>query len=273
VSRPAISVILASTADAERFRPTVDSVLQQSLDAEIIGVVPFETRDALRDLLPEIAIAVGVRAADWTRGRALNAGAGAASAPIHATVDVGRALPRVDWLERVIAHHRRPEVVGASGARYDQERRPLVEARDVRAADWTPEWCFSASAAGWRATAWASCPFPAGTTAAEDRIWAWWVLRDGSRLVVDPFLQLEGRPDNRPTARSIMRATAADWHGLVSAGTPVSAPSLRDALASWWNEVDSGSATPAALQRLNYYRLSRALGRWAGGRRALRRRR
>ena len=240
------------------------------MTAEIVGVIAPQDRAATRAVAPEIDVLVDLDTAYWTPGRALNAGAAAATAPVHATVRPGRELPRADWLERVLAHHRRPEVAGASGARFAPEGGLLLQARDVREADWTPTWAFSTAAAAWRATAWASRPFHAAVPAAEDLIWAWEVLCSGHVLVVDPFLQLEGPPDEPPRVSSILRRTADDWASLVGAGTPVIAPSVPRALAGWWGEIDSASTTPAALQRLNYFRLARALGQWLGGRRARR---
>jgi hypothetical protein len=270
VRSPAISIILTSRREPHRLRPTLDSVLAQQVTAEIVGVVTPQDRNATRAIAPEIDVLVELDMAEWTPGRALNAGAAAATAPVHATVRAGRELPRADWLERILAHHRRPEVAGASGARLDRQGRLLLEARDVRAADWTPTWAFSTAAGGWRAATWACRPFHEAAPAAEDQIWAWHVLRRGLVLVVDPLLQLEGPPDEPPRASSILRRTAEHWDSLVSAGAPVTAPSVRQALAGWWEEIDCESATPAALQRLNYFRLARALGRWVGGRRARR---
>jgi hypothetical protein len=267
---PIVSLLLPVGADPHRLRPTLDSLCGQSVRAETVVVVTPDQREVARAVAPEIETLVDIPAAHWTAGRALNAACAAATAPIHATVAPGRELPRTDWLERVLAHHRREDVVGASGARRDREQRLLFHARDVRAGDWDASWGFSTTAGAWRATAWAQCRFPETADAAEDWIWAWEILRDGGVLVVDPFLQLDGPPLHPPHAWSIFRRTADEWAALVSAGTPVTAPSFREAVGAWWTEVDGGSATPAALQRLNYYRLARALGRWLGGERARR---
>jgi hypothetical protein len=267
---PAVSLVLPMRGDLQRVRPTLDSIAEQSGTVQIVGVVAPQDHDVARVVAPEIDVMVELDTARWTPGRALNAGAAAAAAPILATVRMGRRLPRADWLERMLAHLRRPEVAGASGARLAPEGGPLLEARDVGSADWTVNWGFSTAAAGWRAADWAHRPFFEEAAAGEDRIWACEVLRSGRVLVVDPFLQVEGAPDERPAAWSILRRTSDEWAGLVTAGTPVAAPSLRQALGEWWGDVDGASATPAALQRLNYYRLARALGRWTGGRRAQR---
>jgi hypothetical protein len=262
VSSAAISVILLLPEDQRRLSPTLDSIRGQTVAAEVVLVCPSDRRAATA----KVDRLVDVLAREWTVGRALNAGAAVAGAPVHATVVTGRELPRADWLERVLAHHQRPEVAGASGARFDPDRRVLLEPRDVRAPEWSPNWGFSAAAGGWRAATWARSPFP--ETAPEDRIWGWRVVRDGAVLVVDPFLQLEGPPPYPVGARSIFRRTADEWAGLLAAGAPIAAPSLREALAAWWRHAESSVAAPLALQRLNYFRLARELGRWAGGRRA-----
>jgi glycosyl transferase family 2 len=268
VSSPTISVILVIRDAPERLWPTLRSIRAQSVAAEVIVVVASDQRHAAHAVAREVDTFVELRGTDWTPGRALNTGADACHSPVHATVLAGRELPRADWLERVLAHHHRTDVAGVSGARFDRERRILLEPRDVRATDWGPSWGFSTVAAGWRASSWVRWPFPEAVPAAEDRIWAWSVVRSGAVLVVDPFLQLEGPPAFRPRAWSIFRRTADEWASLLSAGTPVTAPSLGQAVDAWWRYVDSGVAAPAALQRLNYFRLARELGRWAGGRRA-----
>jgi hypothetical protein len=262
VSSAAISVILLPAEDQRPLSPTLESIRAQTVAAELIAVVPSGAR-----LAPAAVDAVvEVPPLEWTTGRALNAGAAAAHAPVHATVAAGRELPRADWLERVLHHHRRPEVAGVSGARVGPDRGVLLQPRDVRAVEWSPTWGFSAAAGGWRAAAWTRCPFP--ETAPADRIWGWRVVRDGAILVVDPFLNLEGPPPYPIDARSIFRRTADEWAGLLAAGAPVTAPSLREAIGAWWRHVDTGVAAPPPLQRLNYFRLARELGRWAGGRRA-----
>jgi hypothetical protein len=269
VSARAVSLILPVGAETRALRPALDSARAQSVAAEIVAVVTSEQRKTARRIGPEIDVLVDIAAADWTPGRALNAGCSVATAPIHATVAPGRELPRADWVERLLNHLRRDNVAAASGARRDRAQRLLLEPQDVRAGEWSETFSFSTSAGGWRATAWAGCRFPETVAGAEDRIWAWEILRTGAVLVVDPFLQLEGEPIHPPRAWAIFRRTADDWEGLVSAGAPVAAPSFGEAVRAWWNEVDDGSATPAALQRLNYFHLARALGRWAGGRRAV----
>jgi hypothetical protein len=267
VTSPEVSLILPVRAEPGRLRRTLDSLRAPHVRHEIVAVVTTDQREPTRRIAPEVDVVVDLAPKLWTPGRALNAGCTVASAPIHATIAPGGEVPRSDWLERIIAHHLRPEVVGASGARRDRERGLLFEPRDLRVGDWSESLSFSTAASGWRAATWKAHPFPE-TVAAEDRIWAWRVLRDGGVLVVDPFLQLEGPPLHRPTTWSIFRRTADDWAGLISAGTPVAAPSFRDTLRAWWNEIDTESATPAALQRLNYYRWARSLGRWVGARRA-----
>jgi glycosyl transferase family 2 len=267
VTGPAISLILPAGAKAERLGPTIGSLRGQSVAPEVIAVVTSHRQAAAKRFAPSIDAIVDIGAERWTPGGALNAGSAAATAPIHATIEPGRELPRSDWLERILAHHRRDEVAAVSGARRDREQQLLFEPRDLRACDWSERLSFSIKAAGWRATAWSTRPFPEDVAGAEDRIWAWWVLRDGGVLVVDPFLQLDGPPLDPPSTWSIFRSTADEWTGLVSAGMPVSAPSFGGTVRSWWSEIDAGSATPGALQRLNYYRLARALGRWVGGRR------
>jgi hypothetical protein len=262
VSTASISVILLFEQEEQRLADTLRSIRAQTVAAEVVLVRPSD-----RSLpVVEVDRHVEVPPLECTFGRALNAGAAVAGAPVHATVVTGCDLPRADWLERVLAHHRRPDVAAASGARFDPDRNVLLQPRDVRAADWGASWGFSAVAGGWRASAWARWPFP--ETPPEDRIWSWRVVSEGAILVVDPFLQLEGPPPYRVDARSIFSRAAEEWAGLLAAGAPVTAPSLSDALRAWWRHADRDVAAPIALQRLNYFRLARELGRWAGGRRA-----
>jgi hypothetical protein len=269
-----VSLILPVGAGVEHLRVTLESLRGQSVTAETIAVVTTDQREATRRAAPELDAIVDLDASRWTLGRALNSGSATATSPVHATIAMGRRLPRADWLERLRAHFDRPDVMAASGAKRDRQLNLLFEPLELRVNDWSETLSFSTAAGGWRASALARCPFPETAPGAEDRIWAWEALRGGGVLVVDPFLQLQGPPLRSPTAWSIFERTAADWAGLVSFGTPVTAPTtLRDALAEWWTDIEEESATPALVQRLNYFRLARALGRWAGGRRARRFRR
>jgi rhamnosyltransferase len=243
-------------------------VRRQTVEAEIVGVVPPAQEAVVLEDMSGLDVLVELETSRWTPGRALNAGAAAATAPVHATVTAGYELPRDDWSVRLLAHLQRPAVEAACGAVVDADGTPLRRPRTIGAADWEPRWGFCMSAAGWKADAWARQPFDDDVPAATDRIWARKTLRRGGLIVVDPFLALSGPPLRVPTAWSIFRGSAAEWRSLVSAGAPVAAPTLGEALESWWREVDTGSATPAALQRLNYFRLARALGRWVGGRAA-----
>jgi hypothetical protein len=267
VTAQPISLILPAGARPERLGATIDSLRGQSVTPEVIAVVTSDRRDAARRAAPSIDAVVDISTERWTLGRALNAGSAAASARIHSTIEPGYEVPREDWLERILAHHGRDELAGVSGARRDRDQRLLFEPQDLRAGSWSERLSFSTRAAGWRAAAWSRCPFPEAVPGAEDQIWAWRILRAGGVLVVDPFLQLDGPPLDPPSTWSIFRRTADQWTGLVSAETPVTAPSFGETVRSWWSDVDAASATPSALQRLNYYRLARALGRWTGGRR------
>lgn len=268
MTAPPISVILAEPQYPQRLGLSLRSVRRQTIEAEIVCVVPPEQRAAVLEHTSGLDVLVEVETSRWTPGRALNAGAAAATAPVHATVMAGHELPRDDWSVRLLAHLRRFDVDAACGSVVDADRTPLRRPRTIGAPDWEPLWGFCMAAAGWKAEVWANQPFDDEVPAATDRIWARQILRRGGLIVLDPFLALRGPPLRSPTAWSIFRGSAAEWRSLVSAGAPVSAPTLSEALESWWREVDAGSATPAALQRLNYFRLARALGRWVGGRAA-----
>jgi hypothetical protein len=268
VTSPTLSLILPAGARPERLRATLESLHEQSLTPEVIAVVTSDRRDAARRAAPSVDALVEIDRKHWTLARALNAGSAAATAPIHATIEPGRELPRNDWLERILAHHCRDEIAGVSGARRDRDQQLLFEPQDLDARSWSERLSFSTEAAGWRAAAWSTHPFPEDVVGAAGQIWAWRILRAGSVLVVDPFLQLDGPPLDPPSTWSIFRRTADEWTGLVSVGAPVAVPSFAETVRSWWSDIDATSATPPALQRLNYYRLARALGRWTGGRRA-----
>jgi hypothetical protein len=264
---PPISVILAEPRYPQRLGLSLQSVRRQTIQAEVIGVVPSDQRAVLEDTLGMDAL-VEVEASRWTPGGALNAGAAAATAPVHATVIAGHELPRDDWSVRLLAHLQRSDVDAACGLAVDADRTPLRRPRTIAAADWQPCWGFSTCAAGWKSEVWSRQPFDQEVPAATDPIWARQILCRGGLIVLDPFLALVGPPLRPPTAWSIFQRSAAEWRSLLSAGAPVTAPTLAEALESWWGDVNPGSATPTALQRLNYFRLARALGRWVGGRAA-----
>lgn len=260
------AIIVRCDGRGAGLRATAASVRGQTLPAQLVAVAT--TAAAAAQAQPYAERVLRVRSTPATRGQVLNAAARAVEAPLQASVACGAVLPRADWLERLARHFERPEVVGVSGMLQRHDGTPLLEACELRRRTWSADWGFSNLASAWRRETWARHRFNEQMLAGEDGEWAWRILDYGGVLVIDPFVAVELPRRPRTHAWSILRRSASEWQGLVTAGAPVDAVTARSAVRSWWIDVDTASPTPAQLQRLNYFRVARIAGRWLGARQA-----
>lgn len=276
---PRVSVIVRAKDKVDTIASTFASIREQTVPAEIV-VVDSGSTDGTLGVARELAdVVVEIPAAEYSAGRALNVGARASRAPIHAAVSAHTVLPLTDWLERGLAHHELPDVAGACGIGVDPDGRPLLEPRLQAAGDGDSSWLrtrwglgswgFSNTASMWRASAWEEHAFDEHVTFIDDKQWAQRVLAAGWRLALDPRLVVVSLHRRKEGVRALLRRTYGEACELVL-WTPM--PPLRpgDALSAWWREIDRNEVTPPLFQRLNYFRAAEIAGVYAGSRRARR---
>jgi glycosyltransferase involved in cell wall biosynthesis len=264
-----ISVIVRCQDKADTIEKTFASIRDQTLASEIV-VVDSGSKDGTLAIARRWAdVIVEIAPEEFTFGRSLNIGAGAASGNIHAAVSAHVALPDDLWLERVVEHLARDRVAGASGSLDRPDGGVLLEPFCQRLDDWEPNWGFNNTAAAWRAKAWADHRFDEEMSACEDKEWAWRVLRSGWSLVLDPRLAVPSVHRRRAGLRDLLRRCTAETYELVLR-TDMPPVGARDAVSRWWSEVARDEETPPILQRLSYFRMTEIAGSYIGSRQAVR---
>jgi rhamnosyltransferase len=264
---PAATVVVRARDKADTIGRALESLRAQTVRPEIIvvdsgsvdGTVAIAQR--LADRVIEIA------PADFSYGRALNSGAAAASAPVHFALSAHCAAPDPGWVERSLAHYRRPEVAGTNGRRLMLGGRPLHEPFDqslahARADPW---WGFSNHASSWRAAVWAEFPFDETLGYAEDKEWALRVLGAGWTLVFDPELFVDLSHQWRQGLRQYYRRQRDGARAIGSFAT-LPPYGLRGLAEEWWDGPPD--PRPAWRRRANPLRTAGLVGKFWGQRTA-----
>jgi rhamnosyltransferase len=200
-------------------------------------------------------------------GRSLNAGAGAASAPVHFAVSSHCRLPRDDFIERSLALYEDERVAGTNGSDRTPDLHPLTGRYVQTAEDMLrrPFWGFSNHASSWRASVWRSLPFSEELVTAEDKEWALRVLRAGWTLAYHPDLLVDQSHRWRRGAREFYRRSRIETYVL---GRIVDLPAYgpADVAREWWRPPDP--RTSLLRLRLSPRRMTGLVGGWAGRRQA-----
>lgn len=261
----AASVIVRTRNKIDTVGAALASIRGQTVPSEVV-IVDSGSTDGTLERVRELAdIVVEIEPSAYTPGHALNVGAAAASAPVHAALSAHATFPRRDWLELACAHLATDGVAGACGAETLPDRRsPLRTPYVQRRSGWLSTWGFSNTASAWRAEAWGRQAFNATMKACEDLEWAWRVLSDDWRIVVDPALAVHGGHRRREGLVALFRREALEQSELCR-HTPAEPLSARAALRGWWGEMPPNSPLPPSIRRLNPLRATEFAGRWVGG--------
>lgn len=268
---PAASVIVR-TLDAERtIGRVLDALRNQTVPVEIV-VVDSGSVDSTREVAARRCdVLLDLSRDEFTYGRALNAGARAASAPYHFALSSHCVAVPGDWVERSLTHYATGEVAATNGPRYFADGRALtgVFLQDAAHARRDPHWGFSNHASSWRAAVWERFPFDEELPASEDREWALRVLDAGWTIAYDPALWVSSVHRYRGGPLRLYQRERREA-AAVGRFAPLPPYTLREVVRRWWSEVpDNGR--PDVVSRLNYRRVAELLGKRAGQRAARRR--
>lgn len=265
MSAPQISVIVRAKNKVDTIGSTLAALRQQSVPAEVI-VVDSGSTDGTLDVARAWADRVIEMPAEaFTYGGALNIGAAAATAPVHAALS-GHCMPEhATWLEESLRRYERSDVAATNGAKES----PIGDAIDgtywqtLEDVVIDPTWGFSNHASTWRADVWAEHPFREDLGACEDKEWSWRVLAAGWTVAYAPELGAPMAHRRSAGLRALYQRITREAEAMVSLGAaePLTG---RDAVRAWWSSFPTPSRMPALIRRASPYRMVELAGAWRG---------
>jgi rhamnosyltransferase len=265
-----ISVIVRAKNKVDTIGAALESLRAQTVEAEIIVVDSGSTDGTLRVAEKWADRVVEIAPEDFTYGGALNTGAAAASAPVHAALSAHCVLDSPTWLEDSLAKYERPDVAATTVGFTTPAGEPLVGTHfqtleDVRL---HPLWGFSNHASTWRADVWREFPFREDLVACEDKEWSWRVLAAGWTIAYAPELETPMGHRRAAGLRPLTERIAREAEAMVSLGA--AAPlSGRTAVRAWWSAFPTPSRLPTVVRRVSPNRMAELLGSVRGSRRAV----
>ena len=269
MTTPPISVIVRAMNKVDTIGATLESLRRQSVGAEIIVVDSGSTDGTLRLAGQWADRVIEIAPEDFTYGGALNIGAEAASAPVHAALSAHSLPASPTWLEDSLGKYERSDVAGTSVGFTSPRGEPLSgtyfqTVEDIRT---NPGWGFSNHASTWRADVWREYPFREDLVACEDKEWSWRVLAAGWTLAYAPELATPMGHRRAAGLRPLTQRVAREAEAMISLGAaaPLSGPA---ALRAWWSAFPSPSRRPVMVRRASPHRLAELIGAVRGSRKA-----
>jgi glycosyltransferase involved in cell wall biosynthesis len=271
MSGPAATFIVRAKDKRDTIDATLRSIRAHTVSAELI-VVDSGSTDGTREIAGRLADRViDLAPGEFSYGGALNAGAAAATAEIHAALSAHCTLPRADWLERALRHYENPLVAATNGERRHPDGQPLdtvlLQTIELARRHWG--WGYSNHASTWRAEVWRAFPFDERLVACEDKQWAFRVLEAGWLVAFDPALDVGGGHRKAAGVREYFRRV---WRESAAYATfaPVPELSVAQAAQRWWRVPPGGHPLRS---RLSAMRTAEVAAIYAGRREGRRTRR
>lgn len=262
---PQITVIVRAKNKVGTIGTTLAALRRQTVPAEVI-VVDSGSTDGTLEVAREWADRViEVPAETFTYGGALNIGAAAASAPIHAALSA-HCVPEYDtWLEDSLRRYERPDVAATNAAKASPLGVPVDDTYFQTLEDVVvdPIWGFSNHASTWRGDVWADHPFREDLGACEDKEWSWRVLAAGWTIAYAPELGAPMAHRRSAGLRALYGRITREAEAMVSLGAREQLTG-RDAVRAWWSSFPAPSRKPALLRRASPYRIVELAGAWRG---------
>jgi rhamnosyltransferase len=264
MSAPAASFIVRAKDKRDTIEATLRSIRAQTVAAELI-VVDSGSTDGTRELAARYADRIiDIPAERFSYGGALNTGAAAAGADVHAALSAHCVLPRADWLERALRHYDDPQVAATNGERHGPDGRlleaPLLQTIELARRHWG--WGFSNHASTWRAAVWRELPFDERLVACEDKQWAFRVLESGRRIAYDPALNVDGGHRKAAGPREYFNRVRRE-SAAYATFAPVPELSVGQAVRRWWRVPPGGHPLRS---RVSAMRTAEVAGIYAGRR-------
>lgn len=269
MSEPRISVIVRAKNKVDTIGDTLAALRRQSVRPEVIVVDSGSTDGTLSVAEQWADRVIEIPAASFSYGRALNVGAAAASAPVHAALSA-HCVPVSDtWLEDSLRRYERDDVA-ATNANVASPLDVPIEGtyfQTIEDVVVDPTWGFSNHASTWRADVWAALPFREDLGACEDKEWSWRVLAAGFTIAYAPELAAPMAHRRSAGLKPLFQRITREAEAMVSLGAaePLTG---RGAVAAWWSSFPRPSRKPRFVRRASPYRVAELAGAWLGSRHA-----
>jgi glycosyltransferase involved in cell wall biosynthesis len=244
--------------------PLIDALRQQTLSNSIeIVIVDSGSQDGTVEEVRRRGLEpLCIPPEEFTYGRALNLAAARASAPLCVAIS-GHARPLdAGWASRMVAAFDDPRVACAFGETVEPDLRPLSGPllQDLRHAEAHPFYGYSNSSGGFRRELWEQRPFDEELAASEDREWAWYWLRQGWLVRLDPALAVHHSHADEGPWRTFARARGN--RAATRRFREVDPLPLRAVIAEWWSGPHLHRSNLRA--RLDPRRMAQLAGKYAG---------
>ncbi len=269
MSAPQISVIVRAKDKVDTIGDTLAALRRQSVPAEVI-VVDSGSTDGTVQVAEQWADRVlSISPASFSYGGALNIGAEAATAPVHAALSA-HCVPESDtWLEDSLRRYERSDVAATNSALVSPLGVPIegtyLQTLEDVVVD--PTWGFSNHASTWRAEVRADLPFREDLGACEDKEWSWRVLAAGWTIAYAPELAAPMAHRRSAGLRALHQRITREAAAMVALGAaePLTGTA---ALRAWWSSFTADSGKPRFVRRASPYRMAELAGAWRGSRQA-----
>jgi rhamnosyltransferase len=265
---PPASVIVRTKDSARTLDHVVSLLRAQTIASEII-VVDSGSRDRTLEIAHRRADLV-IEIDRFSFGYALNVGASAATAPIHFALSSHASPPDERWIERSLAKYANESVAATTGvATLPGTRQPLhgTFLQTLAIATSYPLWGFSNTGSSWRADVWRAFPFDEQLSASEDKEWAFRILTAGWTIAFDRALLIESKHRRDHGLRQLYARTKREFEALGSFAqlyAPVPAATMRGFAREWLTDIPEDAPYHGWRRRLNYFRFTELLGKYAG---------
>jgi len=265
VTDPRLTALIRCRDEERGIGSLIDTLRAQTIaDAIQIVVIDSGSRDHTVDEVRRRGIEpLQIRPDEFTYGRALNLAAAQAAAPICLSISAHVRLPDDGWAGRVEHAFDDQQVACAYGPKREpQGLRPLTGPllQDVAHAEAHPLWGYSNSSGAFRRELWQRHPFDEKLAADEDLEWAWYWLRAGWLVRLDPDLAVHHSHAGEGPVRTFRRRRAEA--AAVRQFREVDPLPLRSVLAEWW--VGPHLHRSNLRARLDPRRLAGLAGKYAG---------
>lgn len=264
VSEPALSALVRCRDEVQGVGALMDALRGQTInDALEIVVIDSGSRDGTVEEVRRRGIEpIQIAPAEFTYGRALNLAAAQARAPLCVAISA-HARPLDDgWAARMVSAFDDQRVACAFGERVGPDLAPLTAPllQDAQHAEAHPFYGYSNSSGGFRHELWTQRPFAEDLPASEDREWAWYWLRRGWLVLLDPGLAVHHSHSDEGPLRTFARTRGN--RAATRRFRELEPLSLRAVIGEWWRGPHLHRSNLRA--RLDPRRAAQLAGKYAG---------